>query len=155
MTLWKITARELARRPGRCLLTFLSVALAVAAVVAVSLATASTRSASRAMYEKITGRAALEVVAAGGETYDQRVVAMLEQTPGVAAAVSVLQQPTIMYAKGQRLRLLSLAIDPRCDATIRDYEVVEGHLLDDNAGTLLPAGLAQDLVSVWAIVWRF
>jgi putative ABC transport system permease protein len=145
MRLWKITWRELCRRPGRSTLTFLSITMAVAAVVAVSLSTASTRRASQEMYESITGRAALEVVGARGETYDQRVIGMLERTPGVVAAIPVLQQPTVMYAGGRRLQLLTLAIDPAHDATIRDYKVVEGQFLDDTSGVLLPISLAQAL----------
>ena len=112
MRLWKFTARELCRRPGRSLLTFLSIAMAVAAVVAVSLSTAATRRAAQEIYESVAGRAAVEVVDRGGETFDQRVVAALEQTPGVAAAIPRLQEPTVMFAKGQHLRLLCLGIDP-------------------------------------------
>ncbi len=145
MRLWKLILRELCRRPGRSFLTFSSIKMAVAAVVAVSLSTASTRRASQEMYESVTGRAALEVIDSRGKRYDQRVVRMLEATPGVAAAIPALQQPTVMFAKRQRLRLLILAIDPARDATIRDYNVVEGRFLDDAPGALLPASIAQTL----------
>ena len=47
MILWKLTARELRRRPGRALLTLLSIAIGMAAVVSVSLGTATTRQASQ------------------------------------------------------------------------------------------------------------
>ena len=145
MRLWRISLRELRCRPGRSVLTLLSVTMAVAAVVAVSLSTDATHRASREMYESIAGRAALEVLASGGENYDQQVVSMLERTPGVAAAIPVLQQATVMYANGQRLRLMSMAIDPARDATIRDYKLVEGQFLDQAPGALLQANLAQTL----------
>jgi putative ABC transport system permease protein len=145
MRLWRISLRELRGQPGRCALSLLSVTTAVAAVVAVSLATDATHRESREMYESVTGRAALEVLNSDGGLYDQRVVSLLEQTPGVVAAVPVLQQATVMYVKGQRLRLMSMAIDPARDATIRDYQVVEGRFLDRTPGVLLQASLARTL----------
>ena len=99
----------------------------------------------REMYESITGRAALEVVAASGGTYDQRVVTTIAETPGVAQAIPVFRQRTVLYADHARVRLLCLGIDPHRDTAIRDYKIVSGHFLDDAPGVLLPASLAQEL----------
>ncbi len=143
--LWKLIARELRSRPGRATLTLLSIAIAVAAVVAVSLGTAAARRASREMYESITGRAELEVVQESGGTYDERVVATIAQTPGVAAAIPVLRQLTVLYAPNSRVRLLSLGIEPKRDTLIRNYKIVAGQFLGDEPGILLPASLAREL----------
>ena len=86
MVLWKFTFKEMKHRPGRAILTLLSIVIGVAAVVAVSISTATTHQAYQQIYQSVAGRAALEVVAAGGGIYADDVVPMLEKTPGVEAA---------------------------------------------------------------------
>ena len=92
MILWKFTLREVKSRPGRATLTLLSIVIGVAAVVAVSVGTATTNRACQEMYAALAGRAALEVVAAGGGFFDEDVAAEIAQTPGVKAAVPSIQK---------------------------------------------------------------
>ena len=73
MILWKFTLREVKSRPGRATLTLLSIVIGVAAVVAVTVGTATTHQAYQEMYESVAGRAALEVVADGGGFFDEDV----------------------------------------------------------------------------------
>jgi len=144
MILWKFTLREIKSRPGRALLTLLSIMIGVAAVVAVSVSTATTHRAYQEMYESVTGRAALEVVAEGGGTFPQSVVPLLEEIPGVRAAVPLVQQPSILYVKDHRVRLLVLGIDPDRDEAARDYDLQEGTFFESD-GALLEVGLARSL----------
>ena len=81
MIFWELTGRELRRRPGRALLTLLSIAIGMAAVVSVSLGTATTRQASQQMVETITGRTALEITAEGGGDFPETVVSTVERVP--------------------------------------------------------------------------
>ncbi len=143
MILWKFTAREVRRRPGRAALTLLSIAIGMAAVVSISLATATTRQAYREMYAMVAGRASLEVTAAGGGAFDQDLVAKLQAVPGVVAAVPSVQRFTVLYFQHERFRLLLLGIDPRSDAQVRDYQLQEGRFFDDGQGLLLEAGFAH------------
>ncbi len=145
MVLFKITLREIRKRPGRAVLTLLSVVIGVASVVAVSIATTTTRRAYEAMFQSVSGRAALEVTAAGGSGFDQRVLAAVEATPGVQAAVPSIQRFTIMYLEGRRVQLIALGIDPERDRLVRDYELKEGKLFDDGEGILLNADFARRL----------
>ena len=92
MILWKFTVREVMSRPGRATLTLLSIIIGVAAVVAVTVGTATTNQAFQEMYASVAGRAALEVVAAGDGFFDQRVLADIEKAPGVKTAVPTVQQ---------------------------------------------------------------
>ena len=55
MIIWRLIARYLRRHPGRSLLTLLSIAIGIAAVISVSLATDTTREAYRRMYEQVAG----------------------------------------------------------------------------------------------------
>lgn len=151
MVLLKFITREVKSRPGRATLTLLSIVIAVAALVAVNVATDTTSYAYKEMYEKVTGRAALEVVAEGGGVYDDTVVATLEKTPGVKAAVPIFQQPTKLYRRtedGQpaaELRMVLMGIDPAKDEAVRDYKLEEGQFFPDGEGALLEVGFARGL----------
>ena len=105
MALWRLSAREISRRPGRALLTLLSVAIGMAAIVAVALGTATTREAYRHMYQELVGKAALQITAEGGGTFAEQLAAQAQQTPGVAAAVPSLQRFTVLYAGQQRFNI--------------------------------------------------
>ena len=145
MVLWKFSLRGVLQRPGRTLLSLLSIVIGVAAVVAINLATATTRVAYRQMFATVTGRAALEITAEGGGTLDAAIVAEVEQVPGVAAAVPILQRPTILYVPGRRVNLVALGIDPQQDQAVRQYELAAGQLLGEAKGVLLEVNFAQSL----------
>jgi putative ABC transport system permease protein len=145
MVQWKIAWREMRRHPGRALLTLSSVAIGVAAVLAVGLSTGSARRAYHEMFQTITGRAALEITAAGGGPLDGSLLDVVRQTPGVAAAVPLVQRNAIMYYSGGRMKLQALGIDPSLDAAVRDYDLVEGRTLSKSTGVLLDAALAHNL----------
>ena len=81
MAFWKLTVREFRRHPGRALLTLLSIAIGIAAVVSVSLATRTTREAAQQMYEAVTGRASLEITAEGSGTFRSRWPARSDKSP--------------------------------------------------------------------------
>ena len=97
------------------------------------------------MFQTITGRAALEITAAGGGPLDGSLLDVVRQTPGVAAAVPLVQRNAIMYYSGGRMKLQALGIDPSLDAAVRDYELVEGRTLSKSTGVLLDAALAHNL----------
>ena len=145
MVFWRFTFRELASRPGRAILTLLSIVISVAAAVAVNLSTATTHRAYQQMYESLTGRAALEVVAEGGGVYGEEVVAELEQVPGVAAVVPLMQQPSVLYVGDHRVQLVVMGIDPERDEAVRDYELAEGTFFEEDYGALMEIGFARSL----------
>jgi putative ABC transport system permease protein len=142
MTLWKLIIRETRRRPGRVMLTLLSIAIGTAAVVSVSLGTRATRAASRQMYQSLSGRAALEVVAEGNGDFAQTLGAALEAVPGVRAAVPSVQRYTILRCRQERLTVFMLGIDPQRDRLARDYALREGRFFEDGQGAMLEAGFA-------------
>ncbi len=141
-TLWKYTAREMWRRPGRTLLTLFSIVIGVATVVATWVATEATRHAYRDLFEQVTGRAALEVVAEGYAGFDGGVAAELEGAPRVRAALPVVQAPAALAAEGGTVPVLVLGIDPGRDQAVRDYALRQGRPLGAGDGLLLEAGFA-------------
>ncbi len=145
MLAWRIAWRELRRHPGRALLTWLSVIIGVATVLAVGLSTGSARRAYQTMYQTITGRAALELTGVAGSTIDVGLLKVIRETTGVQAAVPLIQRNAIMYYGTGRMKLIALGIDPTLDAAVRDYELVSGATLSTPDGVLLDDSLARNL----------
>lgn len=145
MVLRKLIAREVRRRPGRAILTLLSITIGIAAVVAVSMGKATTREAYRRMYDEIAGRAALEVSAEGGTRFSEKVAAVVEKVAGVDAAVPSFQRPSVMFFQHKRLDVMVLGIDPAGDLKVRDYDPGEGRFLEstDDDGAMLEIGFAR------------
>ena len=145
MALWRVSFREIVSRPGRALLTLLSIVIGVATVVSITIATSTTRLAYQEMFAALTGRAALEVTADGGGSFDESVVRLLDATPGVKAAAPILQRPTVMHVKGRRVKLVAVGIDPAKDEAVRDYDVGEGGFFRNDRDALLEIGFARSM----------
>jgi len=145
MVLWKFALRHVMGRPGRAALTLLSVVIAVAAVTSVMIATSTTRVAYREMFASVSGRAALEITAEGGGSFDHGVLEEVQRMAGVRVAVPVIQRPTIMYANNRRVKLVALGIDPEKDPAVRDYPIAAGRFLNGDDGVLLEESFARNM----------
>lgn len=145
MVPWRLVRNEMLRRPGRVLLTLGSVVIGVATVVAVSSAIATTRRSFQELYQTMAGRAALEVRADGGGTFDAGLVDLLQGTPGVQAAVPLLQRRTVIYHEGRRVEMIVLGIDREKEPLARDYVFDRGGWFSDGNEILLEAGFAESL----------
>jgi putative ABC transport system permease protein len=145
MILWKFTLREVKSRPGRATLTLLSIIIGVAAVVAVSVGTATTHRACQEMYERVTGRAALEVAREGDGFFPDDVVERVAQVPGVKAAIPSVQKFSALWYKKAHVRLSVMGIDPAQDEAIRDYELKDGRFFRDKYEAMLDASFARGL----------
>src|SRR5438874_10348171 len=86
LSLRRYTFRAMQQRPGRTILTMLSIVIGVTAAVAVGLGTATTRNAYKQMFAMVTGRAALEIDASGGGGFEDSVLEKVESVPEVIAA---------------------------------------------------------------------
>jgi putative ABC transport system permease protein len=122
--------RELRRRPGRSLLTLLGIVIGVAAVVAVSLATATARDAFRSMFDQVGGSAELEVVLATQSAFDPAAIASVATIDGVDATVPLIQTQAALLAGDNRSAVLVLGVDPALDGLVRTYETRDGGPLD-------------------------
>jgi putative ABC transport system permease protein len=151
------------RRPGRTLLTLLGIVIGVAAAVAISLTLQTTRRAHHDMFENLTGRAALEVVAPGLGGFNPEKVEFIARLSEVKNAVPAIQTPTglvkaegalsalALAQTGRAIPAMALGVDPRRDGAARDYVLRkdQGRLLEADgkggatAEVLLEAGFAQ------------
>ncbi|MCR4414233.1 MAG: FtsX-like permease family protein [Thermoguttaceae bacterium] len=145
MILARLVGKEMKRRPGRAILTLLSIVLGVAAVLSVSLAIDNAHLAYEEMYRTLAGRAALEVAAVDGSSFPETLVAELDRVPGVRAAVPTWQGLTTLLHRGAQIRVMVLGIDLAKDRELRDADLVDGRYLDQAPGCLLDAGMAAAL----------
>jgi putative ABC transport system permease protein len=142
-TLWKYTAREMQRRPGRAFLTLLGIVLGVAAVVSISVTTASTEHAYREMFESVAGRAGLEVVAQGLGAFDGTIAKRLESIEGVKAAIPMVRTPAVLLGTSGGTGVLVVGLDPNAKEATSDYTIQEGRGLGAADEVLLPAPFAK------------
>lgn len=147
MSLRRFSQRAMLSRPGRTILTIASIVIGVAAVVSVTVVTATTRESYQVMFAAVRGKTSLEVVAQNtGPIPDDLVgkVAALEEVEG---AVPLVQRPSSLTKGEQRVRLQILGIDPEKDKLVRQMDVVDGRFLtaDDKDKILLEAEFAKYL----------
>ena len=145
MKLWKLSAREVRYRPGRAALTLLSVIIGVGAVIAVDVAMSTTRSGYKKMFEALTGRAALEVVARGRRGFEEGLLEELEKQPGVVAVAPLIQRPTIFRHNDKGYKVIALGIDPQRDKFVHDFELASGKPFGEKDSALLEVSFAENL----------
>ncbi len=146
MVLWKYTLREVRSRPGRALLTLLSIVISVAAVVAVTVGKATTQEACQTMYENVAGRTALEIARQDDGFFDQQeVLDRIQRLPGVKAAVPSVQKLHVLYCNGHHVQLLVSGIDPTGKEALQNYDLAAGTTFRDRYDVMLETGLAQAL----------
>jgi len=129
MSLRRYTTRAMLLRPGRTILTLLSIVIGVAAAVAIDLGTATTRESYQKMFATVTGKATLEITAAGGVNFDQKFLDIAAKTPGVTAASPIIEKPTSLAIGEKQIRLQIMGIKPELDQAVREYDIVAGRQL--------------------------
>jgi putative ABC transport system permease protein len=113
----------------------------------VFLATAVTiRSAHRAyreMFERVTGRAALEIVAPGFAGFDPQIAAGLHSIPGVQGVIPRIQTAASLVGSVGTLPALVLGVDPNCPQAVEGFHVRAGQPLGANEAILLGADVVR------------
>src|SRR4051794_40356996 len=97
MVNWKFAWREARQRPSRAILTLLSIVIGVAAVVAVTIASGTTRQAFNQIYQTVAGKASLVISGAIGSSFDENIAEQVRKVPGVTAVAPLLKRNTILY----------------------------------------------------------
>ncbi|HTN74133.1 MAG TPA: FtsX-like permease family protein, partial [Pirellulaceae bacterium] len=146
MSLQHLTAREWRRRPGRALLTILSVAIAVTAVLGTSLAQTTVRQAYRQVSLTLEGPPALEIVAAAGGRFASDSVPELAAISGVKAIAPLICRATAARLEGRRLRTLLIGLDATPEsAAWQQVELTSGAVCREPNELIISADVARDL----------
>jgi putative ABC transport system permease protein len=151
MILLRASARHLSRHPWQVALSVLGIALGVAVVVSIDLASESARRAFALSAEGVTGRATHQIVG-GSAGFDERVVPRLTRELGVHPVAPVVEAWVgVEAAPGRTLQLLG--IDPFSEAPFRPYLAggrgqgvrALGTLVTEPGAVLLSRETAEDL----------
>ncbi len=152
MLYWRFAWRELRQRPSRPILTLLSIVIGVGAVVAVTISAGTAHRAFDQIYKTVAGRAALEVSAPIGTSFDERVVEKIREVPGVKAVAPIMQRLTKLEVaregeKPKRYTITAIGVDPTVDREVHNYDITAGNPLpkskDEPSGVLLEANFAK------------
>jgi putative ABC transport system permease protein len=125
--LWRVSLRQMARRPGQMALAVMGVALGVAVVVAVDLASRSAARAFELSTEAVTGRATHQIVG-GPEGLPESLFPELVLTSGASGMAGMAAAPvvegwvTLPARPGIAARPLHLlGLDPFSEGGLRPY----------------------------------
>ncbi|MCI0361771.1 MAG: ABC transporter permease, partial [Planctomycetaceae bacterium] len=143
MSLRRYTVQAMLQRPGRTILTLLSIVIGVAAAVAIDVGTATTRESYQKMFATVTGKATLEITAAGGVSFEEKILEIAAKTPGVIAASPVVEKPTALKIGEKQIRLQVMGIKPDLDQAVREYDIVAGRHLEKGDELVLDEEFAR------------
>lgn len=144
MSLQFLTWRQWRQRPGRALLTVLSVAIAVAAVLGTAFAQSTVRRAYESMNAALEGPPVLDIVTAGGGRFPPGDAPRMDNLPGVVSiAPLVFRATTVRYA-GNSWRTLAVGLGDDTVAWSR-LKLTGGRLPRAAGEALLEAGQADSL----------
>jgi putative ABC transport system permease protein len=159
MNLWVYNLREMQRRPGRMLLTFLGIVVGLAAIVATRLTLSTVDRAYRDLFEGVAGKPALEIVAPGQSGFAADLVSGLEHIRGAQAVLPRIQGAAALVSASGSVAVPVLGVD-RTGAA--DWPVREGQPLAREDDALLDPGLANSLhlrpgqsLEIWAPAGSF
>ncbi|MBM4077042.1 MAG: ABC transporter permease, partial [Planctomycetes bacterium] len=132
-------------RPIRTLLTILSVAGSVAAVVSVLQATAATQIQLQAIHTTFDSPVSMEVVAADTSAFSLDDVPALAQLPSIEAIIPVFRVFTKVVAGDKDVRCLTMGTDLQQYQTIRDFTLVSGQMPTDTGEVCVEESIANHL----------
>lgn len=118
-----VSIPRLHEHPTRTALTVFGIALGVAVVIAVALVNRSILGSVASTFERIGGRADLQV-SAGSSGFAESLFDTIRETPGVAKATPTLHQTVVLRdsrAAGEHLLLLGVDLLGEDDGYFRDY----------------------------------
>jgi putative ABC transport system permease protein len=142
----KLAWREIRKRPGRAILTLLSIVIGVAAVVAVSISAGTARRAFDDIYQTIAGKATLEIAPPVGTAFDEKVADSIRDVEGVKEVAPLIQTRVVLYIGDRRVQIIAMGVDPVRDHAVHDYEITSGKSLEENPqGVILDATFAHNL----------
>ncbi|HUE73256.1 MAG TPA: FtsX-like permease family protein [Pirellulaceae bacterium] len=149
MSLRRYSRRALLSRPGRTILTLLSIVIGVSSVVSVTIVADTTREAYKTMLATVRGHASLEVRASNSGPFAEEIVDKIAAVKGVSAAVATVKRESATTIgegdEATRVRLQALGVDPAKDHLIRDLDVVAGRFVKEGDEVMLEADFAAQM----------
>jgi putative ABC transport system permease protein len=143
-----LALRNLGTRKSRTALTFSGIVLGVAVVLAISITNESTLASIRHIFDEASGRANLIVTSDSvmGDPFDINALVRVRRAAGVEIAAPSVSKRTVLAqdaedwdvavtisGTGSTNDLLVFGVDPEVEAAVRQYDIVAGRFLSDDA----------------------
>jgi putative ABC transport system permease protein len=138
-----LTNRHWRRRPIRALLTVLSVAIAVAAMLSTSMAQSMVRNAYRTMTATVNGAPTIDILSQEASRFPLADLPPLSDVPDVRAQGPLLFRTTMLRSQSARSRVLTVGTDLTRLQQAVDLEPSSGQLPADPNEVLLGAPFAE------------
>jgi putative ABC transport system permease protein len=142
---WKFFWNNLRLRPSRTLLTILSIAGGVAAVVAVLQSTAATRGELASLHQTLASHVAMEIVATDAAAFPPEDLPSVADVPGVEAAIPIFSVFSKLVADGGDARGITIGVDMQQYRNVRDFEIISGRECVEVNDACVEANVADSL----------
>lgn len=141
----RMAGRYLWSRKGRSFMTLAGIALGVTMVVAVLLLNGAILGSYESLLTAAAGRADLQVSATTGFGFDESLLKITRETPGVAVAAPVISSGSPVVAGDRQAGATFYGIDPALDQQVRTYRLTAGRLPEAHGEAAVTTDLAANL----------
>lgn len=142
---WRFSSNSIRLRPTRTLLTILSIAGGVAAVVAVLQSTAATRSQLDSLQQSLTSRVAMEIQDGDGSAFPMDDLPPLADIRDIRVVIPIVRVYAKVVAGREEVRGIALGISPDQYPHVRDFTIVSGRMYRDRNEICLESAVADRL----------
>lgn len=143
--MWRIVLGNVWSRPGRSLLSILSIACGVAAVLAVSQAISLTRHQLESLKQASANRPTLEVRKNDGKAFGKNEISAVADLPSVRSLVFAINRATSIVTEESELSTLVVGVDLEQFRTVAEFKMVAGRAYEESGEVCLDKGIADFL----------
>ena len=145
MSFLYLIVRSWRQRPGRAVLSVISVATAVAAVLGTGLAQSSVRQGVASLSEEVDKHPAIEIVSLSGDRLAQADVPEVADVPGVVGVFPLATRAALARVHGQRFRTVLLGLPVDNEQAAEALMLSAGHAPTAADEAVISADLAKSL----------
>jgi len=142
---WRFSWNSIRLRPTRNLLTILSIAGGVAAVVAVLQSTAATRLQLDSLHQTLASRVAMEIQARDASAFMIDDAPPITAVPEVKAVIPIYRVFAKIVAGREEVRGVAIGVEPEQYRPGRDFVIVSGRMYRDGNEVCLESNVADRL----------
>ncbi|REK19513.1 MAG: hypothetical protein DWQ37_00070 [Planctomycetota bacterium] len=145
MSFLYLIVRSWRQRPGRAVLSVISVATAVAAVLGTGLAQSSVRQGVASLSEELDKHPGIEIVSLSGDRLVQADVPDVADVPGVVGVFPLVTRAALARVHGQRFRTVLLGLPVDSEQAAQALMLAEGHAPAAADEAVISSDLAKSL----------
>ncbi len=132
-----LAVRNVWARKTRTLITMLGILLGVAAMLAISVMSATTTQSLKDFFAQSSGSANLTIAESGtsGEGFPARMLYRVQNMPGVAGAIGVTRNRALLLTVDKSVSIVIMGVDPAAEPHVRSYTLSAGRFVSSTEHT--------------------